>query len=162
MTAFDDFRPWMACDAWTHPDAPPLQVPRLAAIPHPGGTLVVCKIPGKGRGLRAARHIAAGEILCADPVVALPEKDPANRRGGRLRHYVFDWPDPTAPGVAVALGPSSLANHSDRPNAEFRPDVGNAVVVLRARRAIRAGSEITVAYGWTEAVRAEAGLPPKA
>jgi SET domain-containing protein len=162
MTPFNDRNPWTTCGAWTHPDAPPLDAPRLAALPYPGGTLLICKIRGKGRGLRAARNLAAGEILCADPVVVLPEKDPANRRGGRLRHYVFDWPDPAAPGVAVALGPSSLANHSDRPNAEFRPDIGNGVVVLRARRAIPAGREITVSYGWANAVRAEAGIPSKA
>lgn len=162
MTTFDDLRPWAACDAWTHPEAPPLAVPRLSALRHPGGAVLICRIRGKGRGLRAARDIAAGEILCADPVVALDGRDPAMRRGGRLRHYVFDWPDPAAPGVAVALGPSSLANHSDRPNAEFRPDVANGVLVLRARRAIRAGREITVSYGWEDAARAEAGLPPKA
>jgi hypothetical protein len=162
MTLLDPLRPWSACDAWTCPDASPLVAPRLPALRHPGGMLLVCRIPRKGRGLRAARAIAAGEVLSADPVVVLEEKDPANRRGGRLRHYVFDWPDPRAPGVALALGPSSLANHSDRPNAEFRPDIGNGVVVLRARRAIAAGREITVSYGWSDGVRAEAGLPPKA
>jgi SET domain-containing protein len=77
----------------------------------------------------------------------LPKKDPANRRGGRLRHYVFDWSDPAAPSIALTIGPSSLANHSDRPNAEFRLDIGNGVIVLRARRAIPVGREITVSYG---------------
>jgi SET domain-containing protein len=49
--------------------------------------------------------------------------------------------------AAFALGLGSLYNHSAEPNAECELDLDDETLVLRARRVIDAGEEVTISYG---------------
>jgi hypothetical protein len=126
------------------------------------GELVEARETERGRGLFARVELAAGELLCGlrgDELVFAPEEMPriveahpamndycANGPGGK----VLVPRDPDTVGWHVA-------NHSCNPNAKLESATGEG---LRARRAIRAGEEITCWYGWSRReVRCLCGEP---
>src|ERR1051325_5986311 len=79
-------------------------------------TIRIVDVPGKGRGVVAARRIEKGELIERAPVVPVPAAQVASLDATALAHYVYDWKDG---GVAVALGNGSIYNHSYAPNAKY-------------------------------------------
>jgi len=69
-------------------------------------------------------------------------------------HYIFMWEDGMGEEdlykhegkAAVALGLTSLLNHSDKPNAEVRKDYEKGEIKLVALREILPGEEVTIDY----------------
>jgi hypothetical protein len=109
---------------------------------------VVVPIPGKGRGIRAAVALDAGQVIEVAPTVHLSADDCDRLESTALGDYYFAHPESDRDGLFV-LGLTSVANHSFEPNADtewrFEPAVGWQAV-LRARRPIAAGEEITRRY----------------
>jgi hypothetical protein len=100
-------------------------------------------IVGKGRGVVAARPIAADEIIERAPVLVLPQKDAAMvMECGMLSSYVFLWEDT----LAIALGHGSLYNHSYQPNVVYSRRLREEIIEFRALVAVEPGVELCVNY----------------
>ncbi|MEZ5947414.1 MAG: SET domain-containing protein-lysine N-methyltransferase [Hyphomonas sp.] len=104
--------------------------------------------PLHGRGLYAAEPFRKGRLIGTYPLLILSPEDTKRLKKTRLYHYVFyvDENETGAMRSAVAFGMISMCNHSRTPNAAFTVDSANAVVKLKAARAIKAGEEILIDY----------------
>src|ERR1700744_5301666 len=82
---------------------------------------------GKGRGIVALADIPAGTVLERCPVLVVPEADRRKTDRTVIFTYVYMWEHGTTEQnlydgtgrAAIALGLSSLLNHSYTPNAIF-------------------------------------------
>lgn len=101
------------------------------------------EVPGKGRGVFAARAIAKGEIIEQAPVIELPDPEWQELEKTALREYYFNW-SPTS--SAIALGCAELFNHSEQPNADTVRNVKARRMDFVALRDIVPGEEITIHY----------------
>src|SRR5690348_16097147 len=84
--------------------------------------------PAKGRGVFATAPIAAGALIESTPVIVVPATQCALLDQTILHDYYFDW-DADGSG-AVALGITSLCNHSRRPRARVRRNLAQATLDL--------------------------------
>lgn len=111
-------------------------------------TLEVRAVPGKGRGVFAAREIAEGEILDEAHVLLLSAEDSERLEATPLGHHYFHWDGEEDDGWqgAVALGIVSLVNHSANANAGVWQDYERQLLILEALRPIAAGEEIVIDY----------------
>ena len=106
-------------------------------------TIRIVDVPGKGRGVVAARRIERGELIERAPVVPVPASQVATLEATALAHYVYDWADG---GVAVTLGWGSIYNHSYTPNARYVKRFDENAIEYVAAADIEAGAEITINY----------------
>ncbi len=107
--------------------------------------MAVVEMPGKGRGVIARRPIAADTLLEVAPVLPYSRAD-RPKRSSVLAHYPFQWDSP--PHIeCIALGLTSLLNHSNEPNCWVESDVEGGVMRLRSKVDIAAGEELTHNYG---------------
>jgi hypothetical protein len=111
--------------------------------PQPPHGVRVVELPGRGRGLVAARAFAEGELIERAPVIVVPRGDVAPLRGTLLDDYWFWWDEQH---VACALGWVSLYNHACPANATFACELAMRTIAIRAVAAIAAGDEITINY----------------
>ena len=107
--------------------------------------LVVCEVPGKGRGVVAARPFRRYELVASAPVVVLAAEDWARVEQGILREYAFKW-DEEAGERALALSVASLFNHSYTPNTCPKLLVADLRIDFLALRDIDSGEELTFNY----------------
>ena len=115
--------------------------------------IVVDVSPGKGRGVFAARAIAAGALIEEAPVIVVPTHEIEHLERTTLSDYYFLWgPDDTS--GAILLGVCSLCNHSYEPNAVFETRLDEATIRFVALRDIAAGEEITTNYNGNPTCRA--------
>jgi SET domain-containing protein len=106
--------------------------------------LVVRDSEVHGRGVFTKDPIAAGSLVERCPLLYLEAYDtPA---GCTLMDYVFDSGDD---GSWLALGLTSLINHSSDANVEVEIDGGAQLLKLRAVIDIAAGAELFINYGPT-------------
>ena len=106
-------------------------------------------VPGKGRGVFAARDLAEGEILDEAPVLLLSAEDAERLEGTALGTHYFHWDgDEKEDGWlgALALGIVTLVNHSANANAGISQDYERQLLSLEALRPIAAGEEILIDY----------------
>ncbi|MCI5117859.1 MAG: SET domain-containing protein-lysine N-methyltransferase [Candidatus Electrothrix sp. AW2] len=111
------------------------------------------QIPGKGRGIIAARVIPQNTVIENAPAVALPSEQLEGIRETAIWQYCFVRPTEyntrknCARGYLV-FGLSSLTNHSDHPNAkvEWYEDSAGFRAELIALRDIQPGEEVTMYY----------------
>lgn len=96
-----------------------------------------------GRGVFARREFREGEVLENCPVLVLDDEEMAEVGATALSGHLFDWEG----GGALALGNTSLLNHSFEPNAAYDMDYERLRITVRAIRPISPGEEITVNYG---------------
>jgi SET domain-containing protein len=114
----------------------------------------VKSLDNKGRGIVALRDIPVGTVIERCPVLIIPAKDRIKTDKTIVFTYVYMWEHGTteqdlynASGrAAVALGLSSLLNHSYSPNANFIRHIDELELELRSCRDISAGEEITIDY----------------
>jgi SET domain-containing protein len=99
--------------------------------------------PVHGLGVFACTRIAEDEVVECCPVLVLDADDADVVSAGSLSGHVYDWGDGQA---AIALGCGSLYNHDADPSAEYEIGDDAASLVVRARRAIAEGEEITIDY----------------
>jgi SET domain-containing protein len=111
----------------------------------------------RGRGVVAGRPIAKGELVERSPVLIIPHDERRALDPTAVGNYVFLW-EPGTVGqdlyrqegrAAVALGYTSLVNHSAAPNCEFVRHFAARVLDLIALRDIETGEELTFDYGMT-------------
>lgn len=100
--------------------------------------------PLGGRGVFAAEPVAVGDVVETAPVIVIPAAEIEALERTALRDYWYGWSDDG--DAAVAFGHASFYNHADDPNCEYEAhDVLDALVV-RARRDVAAGEELTIDY----------------
>ena len=111
----------------------------------------------RGRGVVADRAIRAGELVERSPVLVIPHGDRPATDGSIVFTYVFMWEHGTVEEdlykhqgrAAIALGFTSLLNHSYAPNCAFVRHIDDLAIDLVAARAIEAGEELTIDYQMT-------------
>lgn len=109
------------------------------------------RFPGKGRGLEATVDLPKGMRLVSTPVLVIPGSQYPNVAETELARYVFAWGDHRETNdTALALGAASLFNHSANANCDYWPDLVRQTVVVQTSRAIKAGEELSIDYGWAE------------
>jgi hypothetical protein len=117
--------------------------PGADAVPLPPRGVRVAALPGRGRGVVAARAFAAGELIERAPVIVVPRADVAPLRGTLLDDYWFWW-DETH--VACALGWASLYNHDCPANATFVCEPATRTLAIVTVVPIAPGHEVTINY----------------
>ncbi|MGF1936016.1 MAG: SET domain-containing protein [Nostoc sp. ChiQUE02] len=105
--------------------------------------LIVGNTNLKGRGVFAQKRFLKGEIVERAPVVVIPAEQVELLDQTILGNYYYDWEDKAA---AIALGLSSLINHSYHPNTYYVKKFADRELDLIAYRDIEAGEEITANY----------------
>ena len=111
----------------------------------------------RGRGVVAERRIGPGELVERSPVLVIPHADRAAVDRTVVFTYVFMWEHGTVEEdlykhegrAAIALGFTSLLNHSHAPNCAFVRHIDDLVIDLVALRAVEAGEELTIDYQMT-------------
>jgi hypothetical protein len=104
--------------------------------------------PGKGRGVFARTAIAPGTLIEAAPVIVVPAAECVLLDRTILHDYYFRWDGGPGgdPRGAVALGLTSLCNHSRRPRARVRCNHVHNTLDLVALTVVAPGDEITIDY----------------
>ena len=102
-------------------------------------------MPGKGRGLLAARRFAKNSIVESTPVIVIPADEWAAIEQGVFGAYCFWW-DEEAGDRAFAVGWTSFLNHSYSPNVGAQTVVDELRIEFRALRAIDKAEELTINY----------------
>lgn len=105
--------------------------------------LIIREVEGKGRGVFARKHFAAGELIEEAPVIVIPDPQWKELERTALKEYYFAWSDQSA---AIALGFAELFNYCENPNADTVRDVEKGQMDFVALRDIEAGEEITIKY----------------
>ncbi|MEH2330794.1 MAG: SET domain-containing protein [Nostoc sp.] len=105
--------------------------------------LIVGNTNLKGRGVFAQKRFLKGELVERVPVVVIPVEQVEFLDKTILGNYYYDWEDKAA---AIALGLSSLINHSYHPNSYYVKKFAERELDLIAYRDIEAGEEITANY----------------
>jgi SET domain-containing protein len=111
----------------------------------------------KGRGVVALQEIKRGELIERSPVLLIPHKDRSAVDPTIVFTYVFMWEHGTVEEdlykhegrAAIALGYTSLLNHSYTPNAHFHRHIDDMLIDIVALRDIAAGEEVTIDYQMT-------------
>lgn len=111
----------------------------------------------QGRGVVAGRRIARGELVERSPVLIIPDADRKAVDATIVFTYVFMWePGTTEEDLyrhsgrsAIALGYTSLLNHSHAPNCRFIRHFEDLAIDLVASRDIDAGEQLTIDYQMT-------------
>ena len=119
--------------------------------------LSIVTVGGRGRGVIADEPIRKGELVERSPVLVIPPTDRAATDGTIVFTYVFMWEHDTVEEdlykhegrSAIALGFTSLLNHSYTPNCDFIRHIDDLVIDLVAARDIEAGEELTIDYQMT-------------
>ena len=111
----------------------------------------------RGRGVVATVPARKGTLLERSPVLLIPDKDRALVDSTIIFTYVFMWEHGTveedlykhAGRAAIALGYTSLLNHSASPNCTFVRHMDEGLIDLITLRDVEAGEELTIDYQMT-------------
>lgn len=116
---------------------------------NPPKKIYVDKSPVHGWGVFASDDINEGEVLETCPIVDIGMKP--GESSSILLDYRFNWPQgETWEKQVVGLGYSSLYNHSNNANANWRSIYKENVFEFYSTRKIKKGEEIFVYYGGVE------------
>lgn len=102
-------------------------------------------VEGHGRGMFAVRAFAKGELIERAPIIPIDEKKWPNAAKTILSDYAFDWGEKDE-HAAIALGYTSIYNHSYSPNAQLEQMLDELMMEIIAIKDIAAGQEITINY----------------
>ena len=109
---------------------------------------------GKGRGVIALCDIPDGTVIERCPVLIIPDHDRSKTDKTVVFTYVYMWEHGTTEQdlytgkgrAGIALGLSSLLNHSYAPTATFTRMIDTLELELRICQTLKAGDEITIDY----------------
>ncbi len=104
--------------------------------------------PVKGRCVVAARPIAKGTRILADPVLVVPVAEAERTEQTILGRYVFLWNDDGDTCAVFGLG--SLINHDVEANVELVPNFADRTMDFFALTDIAEGEELVYDYGQDE------------
>jgi SET domain-containing protein len=108
--------------------------------------LVVAPSEMRGRGVFAAEKIPANTIIEISPVLVLSAKDRKQVEKTLLFDYIFEWGDPKAKKVCIALGYLSLYNHAYNANCDYEMDFESELMTIKTVRTIKKGAELFINY----------------
>lgn len=122
----------------------------------------------RGRGIVALEDIEPGRLVERSPVLIIPSTERPAVDKTVIFTYVFMWEHHTVEEdlykhcgrSAIALGYTSLLSHSFEPNCIFIRHIDELFIDVFAKRAIRAGEELTIDYQmtlWFEPVQIRQG-----
>lgn len=119
--------------------------------------LRVVELGRRGRGVVAERAIEPGALIERSPVIIVAEAERAAVDPTNVGNYIFVWERGTRGEdvytgrgrAAIALGFTSLVNHSAEPNCAFVRHIEALALDLVALRRIEAGEELTFDYDMT-------------
>lgn len=100
--------------------------------------------PLGGRGVFATEAVAAGEVVEICPVIVVPADQIDALNATSLADHWYGWGDDG--DAAVAMGHGSFYNHDDDPTCEYEAHETIDALVIRARRDVRPGDELTIDY----------------
>ena len=111
----------------------------------------------RGRGVLAAGWIAAGTLVERSPVLVIPSEHRHAVDPTIVFTYVFMWEHDTVEEdlykhtgrSAIALGYTSLLNHSYDPNCRFIRHIDELTIDIVALRDIAPDEELTIDYQMT-------------
>lgn len=113
---------------------------------NPPKKIYIDNSPIHGLGVFASKEIKEGEVFEICPVIDIGMKP--GESSGVLMDYRFNWPQgATWTKQVVGLGFSSLYNHCNTPNANWRSIMEENVFEFFALKDIKPGEEILVYYG---------------
>lgn len=117
----------------------------MISAPHPYSDLVIQVVPGRGRCVIAARDIAKGTRVIADPVIFVPGDQSEHTDETVVGRYVFQWNEED--DLCVVLGYGSLINHGLPENVALVSNYGEMTMEFYAIKDIKAGEELVYDYG---------------
>jgi SET domain-containing protein len=111
----------------------------------------------KGRGVVTLRDIPKGDLIERSPVLIIPSEQRGMVDPSVVFTYVFMWEHDTVEEdlykhtgrAAIALGYTSLLNHSYTPNCEFVRHIDQLLIDIVALQDIAEGDELTIDYQMT-------------
>ena len=128
---------------------------------HLHSNLEVRVIPGKGRCVFAARDIAKGQLVMADPIIFVPGGDSDHTDQTSVGRYVFQWNEDD--DLCVVLGLGSLINHGLPENVSLVSNYKDQTMEFYAYTDIKAGDELVYDYGHdAEELTGYYGIPARA
>jgi len=130
-------------------------------VQHVHSNLEVRVIPGKGRCVFAARDIAKGQLVMADPIIFVPGGDSDHTDQTSVGRYVFQWNEDD--DLCVVLGLGSLINHGLPENVSLVSNYKDQTMEFYAYTDIKAGDELVYDYGHdAEELTGYYGIPARA
>jgi SET domain-containing protein len=100
--------------------------------------------PLGGRGVFAVEAMDAGDVVEVAPVIVFPAEERELLESSSLRDHWYGWNDDG--DAAVAFGHASFYNHADDPTCAYEAHEVLDALVVRTRRAVAAGEELTIDY----------------
>ena len=100
--------------------------------------------PLGGRGVFASEAMDAGEVVEVAPVIVVPAEERELLEASSLRDHWYGWNDDG--DAAVAFGHASFYNHADDPTCEYDAHEVLDALVVRLRRPVAPGDELTIDY----------------
>jgi SET domain-containing protein len=121
------------------------------------GPIRVATLGRRGRGVVADAPILAGQLIERSPVLVIPHADRPAADATIVFTYVFMWEHGSVEEdlykhegrAAIALGLTSLLNHSYAPNCNFIRHIDALMIELVSLRDIAPGEELTIDYQMT-------------
>jgi SET domain-containing protein len=107
--------------------------------------LYVKEVEGKGRGVFTKEPISKGIRIEESPVIVLSKKESELSDQTKLHNYLFLWGERQVK-TCMALGYCSVYNHSYDPNCDHEMDFEKETMLIRTRRDIKKGEELTINY----------------
>lgn len=107
--------------------------------------LIVKVLPRRGRCVIAARDIAKGARVLADPVIVVPGDESEHTDKTAVGRYVFQWNDED--DICVVLGLGSLINHGLPENVALVSNFEEMTMEFYAIVDIKEGDELVYDYG---------------
>ena len=128
---------------------------------HLHSNLEVRVVSGKGRCVFAARHIAKGQLVLADPIIFVPGSESDHTDQTSVGRYVFQWNEDD--DLCVVLGYGSLINHGLPENVSLVSNYKDQTMEFYALTDIKAGDELLYDYGHdSEELTGYYGIPSPA
>jgi len=108
-------------------------------------SLYIKKSKGKGLGVFSTEDLPARKVIEKSSVIVMSPEDRVHIEKTFLQNYIFEWGDDNK-SCCMALGYISMYNHSYEANCEYIMDFDKKTMVIKTRRAIKAGEELTINY----------------
>ena len=98
-----------------------------------------------GKGVYTSEDIAAGVIVEISPVIVMGKDERILLDQTLLHDYIFEW-GRDKKQCCMALGYTSLYNHSYFANCEYEMDYDEGIIRIKTMRPIVAGEELFINY----------------